>query len=50
VRARTLLPAGILLLTSLAIFVVPGPLWELCLQAADGLLDVGPYVEAVTGS
>ena len=44
----SLAPAGALLLVSLAIFVVPGPLWELCLQAADGLLDVTAYVEAVT--
>ena len=47
-RLRTLVPAGALLLVSLAIFVVPGPLWELCLQAADGLLDVTAYVAAVT--
>ena len=49
-RRWTLAPAGALLLVSLAIFVVPGPLWELCLQAADGLLDVTAYVEAVTAS
>jgi multicomponent Na+:H+ antiporter subunit D len=46
-RVATLAPAGALLVVSLAIFVVPGPLWELCLQAADGLLDVTAYVEAV---
>jgi len=50
IRRRTLLPAGALLLMSLSIFVVPGPLWEMCLQAADGLLDVTAYVEAVTAS
>lgn len=49
-RQQTLAPAGALLLVSLAIFVVPGPLWELCLQAAGGLLDVTAYVEAVTAS
>jgi multicomponent Na+:H+ antiporter subunit D len=49
-RTRTLAPAGALLLLSLAIFVVPGPLWELCLQAAEGLLDVTDYVETVTTS
>jgi multicomponent Na+:H+ antiporter subunit D len=49
-RAGTLAPAGALLLVSLAIFVVPGPLWELCQQAADGLLDVTAYVETVTAS
>ena len=47
-RRRTLAPAGALLLLSLAIFVVPGPLWDLCLQAAQGLLDVTAYVETVT--
>lgn len=47
-RRRTLVPAGALLVLSLAIFVVPGPLWDLCLQAADGLLDVTAYVETVT--
>jgi len=47
-RRRTLAPAGALLLLSLAIFVVPGPLWDLCLQAAEGLLDVTAYVETVT--
>lgn len=47
-QKRSLAPAGALLLVSLAIFVVPGPLWELCLQAAEGLLDVTAYVEAVT--
>jgi multicomponent Na+:H+ antiporter subunit D len=49
-RTRTLASAGALLLLSLAIFVVPGPLWELCLQAAEGLLDVTDYVETVTTS
>ena len=49
-RPTTLAPAGALLLVSLAMFVVPGPLWDLCLQAADGLLDVTAYVEAVTSS
>jgi hypothetical protein len=49
-RLRTLVPAGALLLVSLAIFVVPGPLGEWCLQAADGLLDVTAYVESVTTS
>lgn len=46
-RLRTLAPAAALLAVSLAIFVVPGPLWDLCLRAADGLLDVSAYVEAV---
>ena len=49
-RLQTLVPAGALLLLSLAIFVVPGPLGELCIRAADGLLDVTAYVEAVTTS
>ena len=47
---RHLAPAALLLVASLAIFVVPGPLWEWCLQAADGLVDVSAYVEAVTAS
>ena len=49
-RMRVAVASGLaaLLLVSLAIFVVPGPLWELCLQAAEGLLDVTAYVEAVT--
>ena len=38
------------LLLSLAVFAVPGPLWDLCLHAAEGLLDVTGYVEAVTAS
>lgn len=50
IRPRTLVPAGALLLLSLALFVAPGPVWEWCLQAADGLLDVSAYVEAVRAS
>jgi multicomponent Na+:H+ antiporter subunit D len=49
-RRRTLVPAGALVLVSLVIFLVPGPVWELCLQAAAGLLDVTAYVATVTGS
>ncbi|WP_203336537.1 monovalent cation/H+ antiporter subunit D family protein [Nocardioides limicola] len=47
IRRRTLLPSAALLGASLLLFFVPGPVWELCLQAASGLLDVSGYAEAV---
>ncbi|MDP3892785.1 monovalent cation/H+ antiporter subunit D family protein [Nocardioides sp.] len=45
---RTIWPAGALLVASLTIFVLPGPVWELCVQAAESLQDVAAYAEAVT--
>lgn len=50
IAGRTLVPAAVLLMVSVAIFVIPGPLWDLCLKSAGGLLDVTGYVEAVTSS
>lgn len=44
---RLVLPAATLVALSLALFVVPGPAWDITTRAADGLLDVGDYVTAV---
>jgi hypothetical protein len=46
-RQHTLVPCGVLLAVSLLMFLFPGPIWELCLQAAAGLVDVTGYAEAV---
>lgn len=45
----TVYPAAALLTASLALFVLPGPAWEVALDAADGLLDVSAYSAAVIG-
>ena len=45
---RHLLPSGLLLVVSLVIFLVPGPLLDLTQRAADGLLDPRAYAAEVT--
>ncbi|MBS43680.1 MAG: cation:proton antiporter [Nocardioides sp.] len=46
---RLVVPAAVLLVASLALFVVPGEVWEVTGRAADGLLDVSAYTRAVLG-
>lgn len=45
---RLVLPSAVLLVASLLVFFVPGPVWELTVRAADGLLDPGAYAAEVT--
>lgn len=47
IALRALAPGLALLGVSLAVFVGAGPVWEICLRAAAGLVDTAPYVEAV---
>lgn len=44
-----LVPAGLMLVLSLAMFFGAGPTWDIATRAAQGLVDLGPYVEAVRG-
>ncbi|GGO72870.1 monovalent cation/H+ antiporter subunit D family protein [Nocardioides deserti] len=46
---RLVLPSTVLLVASLGLFLVPGPAWDLAVDAADGLLDVSRYAAEVTG-
>ncbi len=48
VPLRMVLPSAILLGASLAVFLVPGPVWDLTLRAADGLLNTDAYAAEVT--
>jgi multicomponent Na+:H+ antiporter subunit D len=48
VPTRLLVPAGVLLVASLLVFLVPGPVWDATVRAADGLLDTGAYAAEVT--
>ncbi|MCL8027443.1 monovalent cation/H+ antiporter subunit D family protein [Nocardioides bruguierae] len=45
---RFVVPAAVLLAASLVLFVAPGLVFSITEQAADGLLDLSAYVEAVT--
>jgi multicomponent Na+:H+ antiporter subunit D len=47
VRASLLTPGVLLVVVSLIGFVAGGPLWELCIRAAEGLQDSGTYVTEV---
>lgn len=47
IPALDLVPAALMLVLSLALFVGAGPAWEIATRAAQGLVDVAPYVEAV---
>ena len=51
VRVRPLLfaPAAGLVVLQLAMFVLAGPLMGLTSRAAQGLMDLAPYVQAVLG-
>jgi multicomponent Na+:H+ antiporter subunit D len=49
VRAPLLAPGVALLVVSLAGFVAAGPLWDLCVAAADGLQDAETYTTEVLG-
>lgn len=45
---RTVLPSAVLLGVSLVVFLLPGPVWDLTVRAADGLLDPTTYAAEVT--
>ena len=45
---RMVVPSGVLLGASLLVFLVPGPVWDLTVRAADGLLDSSAYAAEVT--
>jgi multicomponent Na+:H+ antiporter subunit D len=47
IPALDLVPAALMLVLSLALFAGAGPAWEIATRAAQGLVDVAPYVEAV---
>lgn len=47
IARRTLAPGTALLVVSLAVFVGAGPVWDVCLRAAEGLLDAGTYATEV---
>lgn len=49
IQVRTYAPAAALLLVSLAVFVFAGPVFDICLRAADGLVDTSAYVAEVLG-
>lgn len=45
---RLVVPATTLLTVSLLVFLLPGPVWDLTVRAAGGLLDVSDYAAVVT--
>jgi multicomponent Na+:H+ antiporter subunit D len=47
VRGRLMAPGAALLVVSLAVFVLAGPVWDLCVQAAESLLDAETYAGEV---
>ncbi|WP_363321979.1 monovalent cation/H+ antiporter subunit D family protein [uncultured Serinicoccus sp.] len=49
VTPRLLAPMAVLVLTQLAMFVFAGPIMQVTTRAAQGLVDLQPYVQAVTG-
>ncbi|WP_238705727.1 monovalent cation/H+ antiporter subunit D family protein [Serinicoccus chungangensis] len=49
VTPRLLAPMAVLVLTQLAMFVLAGPIMQVTTRAAQGLVDLQPYVQAVTG-
>ncbi|WP_337459782.1 monovalent cation/H+ antiporter subunit D family protein [Serinicoccus profundi] len=49
VTPRLMTPMLVLVLTQLAMFVLAGPIMEVTTRAAAGLVDLEPYVRAVTG-
>jgi multicomponent Na+:H+ antiporter subunit D len=46
---RIAAPGATLLVVSLALFAAAGAVIPVALRAAEGLVDIGPYVEAVLG-
>nr|WP_298888836.1 monovalent cation/H+ antiporter subunit D family protein [uncultured Serinicoccus sp.] len=49
VTPRLLAPMAVLVITQLAMFVFAGPIMQVTTRAAQGLVDLQPYVQAVTG-
>ncbi|KUG51846.1 cation:proton antiporter [Serinicoccus chungangensis] len=49
VTPRLLAPMAVLVITQLAMFVLAGPIMQVTTRAAQGLVDLQPYVQAVTG-
>ncbi len=49
IPTRLLVPSGALLAVSLVAFVGAGPVWEICLRAAEALLDAEGYATEVMG-
>ncbi|WP_337590224.1 monovalent cation/H+ antiporter subunit D family protein [Serinicoccus sediminis] len=49
VTPRLLAPMAVLVLTQLTMFVLAGPLMQVTTRAAEGLVELAPYVQAVTG-